>query len=133
MVRVFFQIEQAHWYYIDFLCQEQLLPTYGLKEFTKINILLKFIYQEWTFLFRKLFKLAKLFYKYVKYKANDTPKMFDILIQHFDHLVVILLLSLSEDDYCKVLKMLCQYLAELMHKTDLTSTLRATFLDFLVT
>ena len=39
MVRVFFQIEQAHWYYVDFYCQEKLLPTYGLKEFTKINIL----------------------------------------------------------------------------------------------
>jgi hypothetical protein len=39
MVRVFFQIELAHWYYIDFYCQEQHLPTYGLKEFTKVNIL----------------------------------------------------------------------------------------------
>ena len=39
MVRVFFQIEMAHWYYIDFYRQEQVLPTYGLKEFTKVNIL----------------------------------------------------------------------------------------------
>lgn len=41
VVRLCFQIETAHWFYVDFYRQEQPdLPTCGLKDFTRINILL---------------------------------------------------------------------------------------------
>lgn len=40
IVRLCFQIEAAHWFYVDFHRQEQPnLPPCGLKDFTKINIL----------------------------------------------------------------------------------------------
>lgn len=41
IVRLCFQIETAHWFYVDFHRQEQPdLPPCGLKDFTNINILL---------------------------------------------------------------------------------------------
>lgn len=41
VVRLCFQIETAHWFYVDFYRQEQPdLPACGLKDFTRINILL---------------------------------------------------------------------------------------------
>ena len=41
VVRLCFQIETAHWFYVDFYRQERPdLPTCGLKDFTRINILL---------------------------------------------------------------------------------------------
>ena len=40
IVRLCFQIETAHWFYVDFHRQEHPeLPPCGLKDFTKINIL----------------------------------------------------------------------------------------------
>ena len=40
VVRLCFQIEAAHWFYVDFYRQEQPdLSPCGLKDFTKINIL----------------------------------------------------------------------------------------------
>lgn len=40
IVRLCFQIETAHWFYVDFHRQENPeLPPCGLKDFTKINIL----------------------------------------------------------------------------------------------
>ncbi|XP_028411780.1 m7GpppN-mRNA hydrolase-like [Dendronephthya gigantea] len=64
MVRVFFQIEQAHWYYIDFYCQEQLLPTYGLKEFTKI------IFEKFPFLNKAGESIDKLMSIWKRYKFS---------------------------------------------------------------
>ena len=44
IVRLCFQIETAHWFYVDFHRQEQPdLPPCGLKDFTNINILLKIV------------------------------------------------------------------------------------------
>ncbi|XP_046863602.1 mRNA decapping complex subunit 2-like isoform X2 [Xenia sp. Carnegie-2017] len=64
MVRVFFQIEQAHWYYIDFYCQEQNLPSYGLKEFSKI------IFEKFPFLNKSNQTIDKLMNTWKKYKFS---------------------------------------------------------------
>ena len=44
VIRIFFQVELAHWFYLDFYCQDdaQAKPC-TLKEFCYINIL--YIYQ----------------------------------------------------------------------------------------
>ena len=40
MVRLCFQIELAHWFYLDFYRQEDpQLPGYGLQQFMEISIL----------------------------------------------------------------------------------------------
>lgn len=40
LIRVFFQIELAHWFYLDFYCAENVeLRTCGIKDFSAQNIL----------------------------------------------------------------------------------------------
>lgn len=40
LIRIFFQIELAHWFYLDFYCEENAdLKQCGIKEFSGKNIL----------------------------------------------------------------------------------------------
>ena len=43
LIRIFFMIELAHWFYLDFYCAEnQELKTCGIKDFSAQSILLSF-------------------------------------------------------------------------------------------
>lgn len=45
VIRICFQVELAHWFYLDFYCPEnQFLKPCGMREFAKINILFRYPY-----------------------------------------------------------------------------------------
>lgn len=64
IVRLCFQIETAHWFYVDFYRQEQPdLPPCGLKDFTKINILFLNIYHQLHFEWESAVETVEVTYK----------------------------------------------------------------------
>ncbi|XP_063705275.1 m7GpppN-mRNA hydrolase [Culicoides brevitarsis] len=70
MVRVCFQIELAHWFYLDFLCshkeqkQDKKLPSCGMKQFTSI------IFQHVPFLHPQVPNLDKILEDWKQYKLS---------------------------------------------------------------
>jgi len=84
IVRLCFQIETAHWFYVDFHRQEQPeLPPCGLKDFTKI------IFQQFPFLNKSGEDIDEVFENWKKYKYSVPVYGAILLNQNLDKCVLV--------------------------------------------
>nr|XP_058956380.1 m7GpppN-mRNA hydrolase-like [Pocillopora verrucosa] len=84
VVRLCFQIETAHWFYVDFYRQERPdLPTCGLKDFTRI------IFEQFPFLNKTGENIDKIFENWKKYKYSVPVYGAILLNQSLDKCVLV--------------------------------------------
>lgn len=84
IVRLCFQIETAHWFYVDFHRQEQPdLPPCGLKDFTNI------IFQQFPFLNKTGENIDEVFENWKKYKYSVPVHGAILLNQNLDKCVLV--------------------------------------------
>ncbi|XP_068694461.1 m7GpppN-mRNA hydrolase-like [Montipora foliosa] len=84
IVRLCFQVETAHWFYVDFYRQEHPeLPTCGLKDFTKI------IFEQFSFLNKSGENIDEVFENWKKYKYSVPVYGAILLNQNLDKCVLV--------------------------------------------
>ncbi|XP_054756281.2 m7GpppN-mRNA hydrolase-like [Lytechinus pictus] len=84
LIRAFFQIELAHWFYIDFFrVEQQGLPNCGMKEFSKA------IFNHCPFLIDHADKIDKLYAEWREYKMSVPTYGGILLDSSLTHLVMV--------------------------------------------